>query len=243
MQNANRTLKYITSFGFLVSLVLLLSPSARAQQEYVGRFDIYGGYTYVGQPSINLGENGFNLQTAIRPSTWLTIGFDYTVASGQNTLLPGMLLPSLQSAVGTQLRQLIAAGVIPANYRLTVPANARTQTFQLGPDFPIRKFKAVTLFVRPNLGALQVVATLHPADPIASAIVSQLVPTERKTDWTYFYGFGGGMEFNVTRHFALRIQADFAHDHFFNDVLGSGNTVRISVGPAFQFGKNVVARK
>jgi hypothetical protein len=47
------------------------------------------------------------------------------------------------------------------------------------------------------------------------------------------------LEFNVQNHFALRFQADFAHDHFFNDLLRAGNTIRFSVGPAFQWGKNM----
>ena len=44
------------------------------------------------QPSINLAEPGFNLQLGMRPTTWVTLGFDYAVASGQNTLEPTMLL-------------------------------------------------------------------------------------------------------------------------------------------------------
>ena len=29
-----------------------------------------------------------------------------------------------------------------------------------------------------------------------------------------FYGAGGGIDFNVTPHFALRVQADYVLDHF-----------------------------
>ena len=228
----------ITRCGKLV-WILLLTMSVGGQENYVGRWDAYGGYTYISQPNINLGENGFNLQTGVRLTTWLTGGFDYSVATGQNTLLEGMLIPSLQRQIGEQLGQLITAGVVPPDCRLAVPTNAKTQTFQVGPDFPIRHFRTVTFFVRPNLGALQIVATPRPMDPIASAIVAQLIPSGKKTDWTYFYGLGGGMEYNVTKHFALRFQADLAHDHFFNDVLKAGNTIRFSVGPAFQWGNNV----
>jgi Outer membrane protein beta-barrel domain len=223
-----------------INVILLLAVPAWSQQSYVGRWDVYGGYANISQPSINLNENGFSFQAGVRLTTWLTGGFDYSVATGQNTLLPGMLIPSLQKSISSQLEQLIAAGLAPATYQLTVPANARTQTFQVGPDFPFRKLKSVTFFARPNLGALQVIATLQPSDPIASAIVAQLAPSGKKTDWTYFYGLGGGLEVNVNNHFALRFQADFAHDHFFNDVLKAGNTIRFSVGPAFQWGKNVV---
>ena len=64
-------------------------------------------------------------------------------------------------------------------------------------------------------------------------------PAGKKTDWTYFYGFGGGLEFNVTHHFALRCQADFAHDHFLNDLLKCGQHDPMFGGPRLSVGKNV----
>jgi len=227
------------SIGNLLVASLFLASYAFGQQSYVGRWDAYGGFMRLIQPSINLAEPGFNLQVGTRLTNWVTAGLDYTVGTGQNILEPGMLLPSLQKQLSTQLGELAAMGLVPAGYKLAIPVNARTQSFQIGPDFPFRHFQVVTFFVRPNLGALQVVGTPRPADPIAKLVVSQLTPTGKKTDWTYFYGFGGGLEFNVTKHFALRFQADFAHDHFFNDLLKAGNTIRFSVGPAFQWGKNI----
>jgi hypothetical protein len=230
------------AIGVRLAVSLFLASCAFGQQSYVGRWDAYGGFMRLMQPSINLAEPGFNLQAGMRPTNWVTVGFDYTVGTGQNVLEPGMLLPSLQKQLAAQLSQLAAMGLVPAGYQLAVPINAKTQSFQIGPDFPFRHFQAVTFFVRPNLGALQVVATPHPADPIATGIVAQLVPEGKKTDWTYFYGFGGGLEFNVKKHFALRFQADFAHDQFFNDLLKAGNTIRFSVGPAVQWGKNMAGR-
>ena len=218
---------------------LFLAPYSFGQQAYVGRWDAYGGYTRIMQPSINLAAPGFNLQAAMRPTNWVTLGFDYNIGNGRNTVEPGMLLPSVQNALSGLLRELAAKGLVPPGYQLAVPFNVRFQTFQVGPDFPFRHFQTVTFFVRPNLGAVQVVATARPADPIATLIINQFIPNGKKTDWTYFYGFGGGLEFNVQKHFALRFQADFAHDHFFNDLLRAGNTIRFSVGPAFQWGKNM----
>jgi hypothetical protein len=228
--------------GTLLVLSLLLASSSFAQQSYVGRWDVYGGFTSIMQPSINLTEPGFNLQVGMRPKTWVTFGFDYSVGTGQNVLETGMLIPSLQTQLGAQLGHLAALGLVPPGYKLAVPVNTRTQSFQLGPDFPIRHFESVTFFVRPNLGAMQIVATPRPGDAIAQGIIAQLAPSGKKTDWTYFYGFGGGLEFNVTHHFALRFQADFAHDQMFNDLLKAGNTIRFSVGPAFQWGTNVAGR-
>lgn len=228
--------------GILLVLSLVAAVPALAQQDYVGRWDVYGGFTPIVRPSLNLTEYGFNFQGGYRVATWLTLGFDYSVGTGSNVLQPGMLAPALANQLAGQLGQMATAGLIPATYQLAVPTDARTQTFQAGTDFPIRKFKTVTFFVRPNLGALQLVATLRPTDPISKGIVAELSPTGKKTDWTYFYGFGGGFEINVTDHFALRFQSDFAHDDVFSGLLKPGNTIRVSVGPSFQFGKNVAGR-
>jgi hypothetical protein len=232
----------IRPVGIRLAASLFLATCALGQQSYVGRWDAYGGFMRLMQPSINLAEPGFNLQAGMRLTNWVTAGFDYTVGTGQNTLKPGMLVPSLQKQLSAQLSELVAMGLVPPGYQLVVPIEAKTQSFQVGPDFPFRHFQAVTFFVRPNLGALQVVGTPRPADPIAKLVVNQLTPAGKKTDWTYFYGFGGGLEFNVTRHFAVRFQADFAHDQFFNDLLKEGNTIRFSVGPALQWGKNIAGR-
>jgi hypothetical protein len=38
----------------------------------------------------------------------------------------------------------------------------------------------------------------------------------------------------------LRMQADFVHDHLFSDLLQNGrNTIRMSIGPCFNFGHNI----
>jgi hypothetical protein len=228
--------------GILLLSCLLFSSYVFGQQTYVGRWDAFGGYSNIQTPNIDLMEHGFNGQFAFQPAYWLTLGFDYTVTTGRNTLDPGMLVPSLATQLGEQLGALENVGLVPAGYKLAVPVNIRTQTFQVGPDIPFRHFQSVTFFVRPNLGALQGVATPRPGDPISSAIVAQLTPTGKKTDWTYFYGFGGGFEANVSHHFALRFQADYAREQMFNDILKAGNVIRFSCGPAFQWGKNVAGR-
>ena len=70
-----------------------------------------------------------------------------------------------------------------------------------------------------------------------------MAPAGTKSDRVMFYGFGGGFDWNVSRHFRLRIQADFVRDHLFKDLLrDSRNTIRIGIGPAFNFGKNIARR-
>lgn len=225
-------------------LLLLLAAVAAAQQDYISRFDQFDGYTYFNSPMVSLQEHGFHTQFGVRPVTWLAVGFDYSVAKGDLTLTPDLLTPALQQGLGAQLQQLAAIGAIPPNYKLVAPANSTTQTFAAGPELLFHHFKPVTLFVRPSVGIIHETATPKLTDPIETAIVHQLAPTGQKTDHVVFYGFGGGADFNVSKHVLLRVQADFVRCHLFNDLLASSrNTVRLSIGPAFEFGKNIAKGK
>ena len=224
----------------LLPLVLAVALPGFAQQAYVSRFDLFTGYTFLDSPLVSLKENGFHLQAGVRANRWLSLGFDYSISEGDLTLTPNLLVSSLQQELGAELGQLAAAGQIPAGYTLVVPAHSRTQTFAAGPQFNYRHFRQFSLFIRPDGGAIHEYATPQPKDPIATAIAAQLAPSGHKTDTVLFYGFGGGADFNLSKHVGLRVQADFVHDHLFSDLIASGrNTVRVSIGPCFNFGGNV----
>ncbi len=227
--------RLIPFLGALLPLVLCL-PAA-AQQDYVGRYDAYAGFTYFSSGNINLAERGFHLQVGINPTRWYALGFDYSVSSGHTSLIPKMLTDDLQELLQMQRERL--AGRLPPGYSLTVPVDSETQTFAAGPQFVYRRFRQVTFFIRPSVGAIREIATPKPQDPIAAAVVAQLAPSGEKQDWTAFYGVGGGVDLNFTRHVSLRLQGDFVHDHLFNDVLKGRNTFRFAAGPAFHFGRNV----
>ena len=224
-------------------LLLMLAATVSGQQTYVSRFDFFGGYTYLDSPKVGLSEHGFHTQFGVRPWTWLSLGFDYSVAKGDLSITPNLLLDSLQQSLGAQLGALIKAGVLPANYSLVVPASSTTQTFAAGPQVAFRHWKPVTLFLRPSCGIIAETATPHPGDPVSTGIVKQLSPTGSKHDNTIFYGFGGGIDFNVSKHVAIRMQTDLVRDHLFDDLLkDSRGTVRVSIGPAFNFGKNIAEK-
>lgn len=221
--------------------MLFLASHAAAQQSYVGRFDGFTGFTFLNSAKVNLSERGFQMQFGYRPKTWYTLGFDYSVATGHSDFTPGLLTTALQGQLGSQFAQLAAAGAIPAGYSLVVPFGSTTQNFAAGPQFNYRHWRLVTLFLRPSVGAVHERATPHSTDPIARSIIAQLAPSGEKQDWTAFYGIGGGFDVNVSKHVALRFQGDFVHDHLFSDLLREGrNTVRVGIGPAFQFGGNAV---
>lgn len=226
--------------ALLIALTLYAAP-ALCQQTYVTRYDFSAGYTFIDSPHLGLFENGFNLQAALHPKTWYAVGFDYTNTRGDTTLTAGLLPNALQQNLAALLAQLAAQGLLPPNFVLAVPTHSLTQTFAMGPLLTLRHFQRVTLFLRPSIGAVRETATPKPRDPITTAIVQFLAPAGKKTDWTGFYGVGGGGDIILTRHVALRLQTDVVYDHLFSDILRDGRwSIRFSVGPAFFFGPNIV---
>jgi len=231
--------KHALVIGAALALTILLSAPLGAQA-YISRYNVYTGYTFLNSPRISLFENGFHTQFGYRAKTWVALGFDYSVTAGDLTLTPDLLPTALQQSLAATLGQLAALGRLPAGYVLAVKAHSVTQTFALGPQFTINPRSKVSVFVRPSLGAIREVATPKPTDPIATLIVQGLAPAGKKTDWQGFYGFGGGFDINFSKHVGIRTQADFVYDHLFNDILKDGRfTTRFSVGPTFNFGRNV----
>lgn len=220
--------------------LFLLTSIAFGQQDYVGRYDVYTGFMYLKSSLINLNEPGFHTQIGMNPTRWYAVGFDFSTGSGDTSLTAPMLLSSVQQQIAAQLDPLKQAGLLPANYSPVVPVHSSTQSYALGPQLMIRKFRPVSIFLRPfELGAIHEKVTVHPTDTIGKALVAQLAPSGVKEDWTYFYGFAGGVDLNLTNHFGLRMQVDYVRDHLFSDLLPWRNTVRFSVGPSFRFGPNV----
>jgi len=237
---------------FVLFLVMLLALPVFGQQEYVTRFDAYGGYAMLDSPHVKLFENGFAGQFGVRPTTWLSLGVDYTIAAGSLTVVPDLLLPALQTQLNTAIAEGIAAGVFPPptsyNYaNLSVPGHSRTQTFAVGPEIVNRHFARVTIFIRPVFaGVIHETVTPEPQDPVVKALVfgvpglPGLIPTPTKTNSVGFIGFGGGFDILFGKHFGWRTQADLVWDHLFSDLLADGRfTFRFSSGPAFNFGSNI----
>ncbi len=238
----------------LIAALCCPAPAARAQdasapaaaataspsQPYVGKYDVYAGYVNFNSPHIGLIENGFHVQGGVNPRRWLALGVDYSSANGSLLLVPTELPAAKQVAISQALSQLMAAGVIPPTYVLTVPTDSYTQTFAAGPQWMIRHYPRATFFLRPSVGAIRERATPHPTNAVAVLFAQQLAPAGYKLDWTGFYGVGFGTDLQATKHFGLRAQLDIVHDHLFNDLLrDSRNTFRFSIGPSFHFGKNV----
>lgn len=228
-----------------LACALFLPPGFAAGQAMdVQHYDVYAGFAGFETPWLNLAQRGFHLQAGDNLRTWLAVGFDYSEGAGNNSLTPKVLKPSLQQELGAEIGLLVKEGAIPANYQLVVPLHAFSETFALGPQLEYRHFRPVTLFLRPSLGAIRQRVTPHPADPIQTAVVAQLVPAGTKLDWQGFYGFGGGLDWNATPHFGIRAQADLVYWNLFNDLLAQGTwTTRYAGGLTYHFGGNILAKR
>jgi hypothetical protein len=236
----HRTKTILSMSSHLAFAIAVLVGSPLFGQEYVGRFDVYAGYMYLDSPHISLQEPGFHVQGGMRWSRYISLGLDYSRGTGSTTLNPNLATVSLQNQLNAFLIPLKAGGLLPQSYVPLLPLSSVTETFSGGPELVIRHFKRVTFFVRPSLGAIHEVGTGHPNDLFTQAVLNLIAPSGKVTDTVMFYGFGGGASFNPTKHFSLTVQFDLVHDHLYDDLLkDSRNTLRVSVGPTFQFGHNV----
>jgi opacity protein-like surface antigen len=243
------------SLMLLASAMFLAAPSGFAQQaqqaqqtpppeeQYVGRFLVYAGYMFLDSPKLNLFEPGFHIQAGMRWSRHVSLGFDYSRGTGNTKIGLNQATTALQNEFDPVLAGFIAGGLVAPNYVAALPFSSVTQTVTAGPEFPYRRFKRFTPYIRPSAGLINETATAHPTDELTRIVVHAVAPSGMESEWTAFYGFGGGCAINVSKHFSLVVQGDFVHDHLFPDLLQTGhNTIRFSIGPGFQFGGDVTRK-
>jgi hypothetical protein len=222
-------------------LISLCALAAFGQQTDIPRFDVYGGYANFETPYLNLNQSGFHTQEGYNWNRWVTVGFDFSEGTGNNSLTPRVLTPTLQQELAAEIGELEEEGVIPAGYQLVVPTHAFSETFALGPQLMIRHYRRVTFFVRPSIGAIRQRVTPHPTDPVSMGIVAQLMPAGTKVDYEGFYGFGGGFDWNLSHSVAIRAQNDLVYWKLFDGLLAQGTwTNRFAVGLSYHFGKNIL---
>ena len=230
----------------LLVAVLLLTFSvcafAQKDQNYIGRYDVYAGYTYLGSPDMNLSQRGLNVQTGVNLRKWLAFGVDYSIEFGKGTLTASKLKPALNQELVGMLGQTLTN-------ELMVPFDATTQTFAAGPNIVFHPRKKLAAFIHPSLGAIHENISIDPSigtpQPYPGLVVGALlqqgvIKTTKPNDTTYFYGLGGGFEYAATKHVHIRTDIEFVHVYLYESLLAnSRNSVRISIGPTFNFGKNI----
>lgn len=232
-------------FSALLLFVVFASLTSFCQQTDVRQFSAFAAYSYLSTPSLNLTQNGFDTDFGVNVRSWLTLGGDFSYGSGSSSLLPNNLSQATQAKLAPILP------LLPPGFVLAVPYNISTYTYEAGPQFNYRGLKRFTLFARPALGALHANATPKPnrclqpqldCGPILTQITASLLNGQTsQSDTVLFYGFGGGVTWEATPNFGLRVATDFVHYDFFSNLLNGGrNSVRLTVGTKFNFGKNIL---
>ena len=103
-------------FVCVLALFLLLTTlNCLAQQTDVRQFAAYGAFSYLSTPSLNLTQRGFDGDFGVNVRSWLTLGGDFSYASGRSSLLPNHLNAATQAKLAPFLPFL------PPGYRLGGP--------------------------------------------------------------------------------------------------------------------------
>jgi len=235
----------------LASFLVSTAVPCFSQQTDIRQFVVFGAYTYLATPSLNLAQRGFDGDLGYNYRSWLSFGFDFGYYNGHSTLLPSDLSAAAQATLVQFVGTLPPAEQAAASVFLGggIGYNISTYTYEAGPQLNYRHFKKVTFFVRPALGALHAKAAVskaffaaNPVFTTAACGVLNLVGCG-KADTVPFYGFGAGISWEINPHFGLRATTDFAHYDFFSGLLNGGrNSVRVSIGPKFSFGKNILEK-
>jgi hypothetical protein len=225
-------------FFCFLAFVLATTLTCFSQQNEIPQFSVIAGYSYLSTPSLNLAQRGFNGDIATNVRPWLSMGFDFSTFSGNNTVIPKYLNVATQ----TKLAQILPAG-FPVS-AVAVPTGISVQTYQAGPSLNYRRFKRVTFAVRPALGVLHAKIQTHPLAGTAPLVGALLGGGKLSSaDTAVFYGFGGGATWEITPHFGIRVGVDFARYNFFSDVLnGARNSVRLSVTSKIGLGRNIMSK-
>jgi hypothetical protein len=223
----------------LLFLSLSVVTCVAQKQEYVARYSAFGAFSYFGTPSLNSVQRGFDGDFGVNVRSWLTLGGDFSYGSGSTSLLPNQLNAATQAKLAPYVPLLVSKGI-----PLAVPYNSSTYTYEAGPQFNYRGLKHFTLFARPALGALHTTITATPSNPYIANIVGGLLgKSMSSSDTVVFYGFGGGITWEATPHFGIRVATDLVHYNMFSDILNGGrNTVRVVVGTKYSWGRNILVK-
>lgn len=218
---------------FVLSLTVIASLAQK--QEYVGQYDAYFGFAYLTTPNMNLDERGWQAQFGYNYRRWVALGIDTSYFGGNSSLT----VPQLNNQTLAKLAPIIP--YLPPGYTVWTPYHANTYTITGGPQFNYRGFKWFTLFIHPDIGAMYQMITVHPPDPIMAGIVTNLIgPSMKTSQWVGFYGVGGGIDINASKHVGIRLQSDWVYTNLFDNLLRNPQyTWRMSASPTFRFGKNV----
>ena len=84
----------VKALPLLTAALLLLWPHRHLVSRAMFHVTISSpGTLFLDSPHVSLFENGFHFQAGVRPKTWYSLGFDYSISGGSLTLTPNLLTP------------------------------------------------------------------------------------------------------------------------------------------------------
>ena len=220
-------------YFLICALALFLCLPALAQQTDINRYTLYTGFDAMMSPARSLTEYGFDTDFGVTVKPWLALGGDFSALG--NSIISGS--GTIKGTETVYAPVVSAAGVNPST--VLVPFKSSTYTFAAGPQFYLRKWKAITLFARPGFGGIHESAdlTFPPGLPQLLGELQLPIPNTHQTDTTWFVGVGGGCDFNLSRRVGLRVSVDWINTHLFSNLLTDRqNYARFTIGPTFRWG-------
>jgi opacity protein-like surface antigen len=198
----------------ILGLTLLFTSVAAAQQQ-TPVVDLFGGYTFL---HVNVGSGTV-------AGTKTTVTSNLHGGSGSIAYNVNNWFGLAADFGGSKISTLDASG-LPS-----VDVSSTLFTYVFGPRFSYRKYKTFTPFAQVLFGGA------HITDVKAMGV------TISKSENAFAMTAGGGLDWNVTDHIAIRVaQVEYALTKFSDPfsvtgASGTQNNVRISAGIVFRLGK------
>jgi opacity protein-like surface antigen len=223
-------------------LGLLFAGVAAAQSQETPTVELFGGYTFI---HVNVGnvtiatDGGAGLQVAKRASATSLVPTDPHVTSnlqggsGSLTFNVNNWFGLAADFGGSKISSLNASGLPSVNVDSTL------FTYLFGPRFSYRGYKKVTPFAQVLFGGA------HITDVTASGMTIGGPPTQvtiAKSANAFAMAVGGGFDWNVQKHVAIRVvQVEYLMTRFTNPfsltgATGTQNNLRVSAGIVFRLG-------
>jgi len=203
-----------------IAVLILFSAAifvADAKSQDYHQWELFGGFSYF---NFNAGSaplgNGRNL--ALQQDSY---GWHITRAENRASWFGG-----IADFSGNYAHRVVDFGTVQSP--LIVRFNASIYPFLFGPRFYFRHFGRATLFGDTLIGRVHARVAVSGDTMAASETVSE-------TRWAY--AFGGGVDYNLTDHFAIRGQTDWIRSDSPETLERDfQNIYRVSGGIVFKFG-------
>lgn len=203
----------------IVGLFLVTPVLVAAQVQKAPNIEVFGGLSYLNVAGYYEREHFFNAATGVTVS----VNKHFGIVGDVGLPLAGPSETFRSLVVGVRFQPPF----VSIDHQTT-----RTGTALFGPRFFLRREK-MTLFAHGLAGVVRTRTSSESRN--VSVFGLPLLPSSFSySDNTFAYGFGGGIDLNVNRRFAIRIlQADYLRAR----IEGTGNQLRLQSGVVVRFGK------